>query len=113
MPMSAAAMDGIRDNGHRWRMRITGIKPFIQPLADANNLDNDGQPYDAKAVEAAVQGIVAATRNFALGKAENLKLDLEARADDLEMVEDCDLDDINHYMGELYDAFDYHRILVG
>jgi hypothetical protein len=112
MPMSEAAMDGIAANGHRWKLRIHGIRPFVQPLADANNLNNDGKPYDQKAVEAAVDGIVIAVRNFALTKTGNLKEALEDAADNLDMVADCEIDDVNHYMEELYDLFDYHRILV-
>jgi hypothetical protein len=113
MPMSEAAMEGIRVNGHRWQRRINGLKPHTEVLGKANDAHNDGEPYDEKATEAAVQAIVKIVRSFANSvKDDNLQRDLLHDADDLEMVEDCEIEDINHEMNDLYDTFDFHRVLV-
>lgn len=116
MPMSMAAMDGIRDNGHRWKLTITGLKPFTEVLGKANDLNNIGKPYDQKTVEKAVQGIVAKVREFAETKDvladPRIEGELLSAAADLECVEDEDIEEINDAMGQLYDAFDYWRILV-
>lgn len=113
MPMSEAAMDGIRVNGHRWQHRIGGLKTFTEVLGRANDAYNDGGDYDRDAVEKAVEGIVHRVRSFAqaTGMAD-ARRDLEANADDLEMNADEDIEDINYYMNRLYDSFDFYRILV-
>jgi hypothetical protein len=114
MPMSQAAMDGISANGHRWKSRINGLKPHTEVLGKANDANNDGEPYDHDATEKAVQDIIKIVRSFAdkLPDESSLKQDLLHDADDLEMVEDCDIEDINHEMNDLYDSFDFHRVLV-
>lgn len=106
-------MDGIRDNGSGWKFRIHGMKTHTETLGKANNSNNDGESYDRKVVEAAVQSIVKVVRGFADRASDsNIAEHLRYRADNLEMVEDCDIEDINEAMGDLYDEFDYHRILV-
>jgi hypothetical protein len=113
MPMSAAAMDGISANGHRWKYTIRGMKAHTEVLGRANDAFNDGQPYDEKATEQAVQSIIKVVRAFADKTSdERLRDDLRHDADDLEMVEDCEIEDINHEMNDLYDTFDFHRVLV-
>lgn len=113
MPMSQAAMDGIAANGHRWKLRITGLKPHTETLGKANNANNDGEAYDHTATEAAAQGIVKIVRAFAeTVEDENLKRDLLNDADNLEANEDCDIEDINWAMNSLYDTFDFYRVLV-
>jgi hypothetical protein len=113
MPMSAAAMDGIAAHGHRWKRRINGLKPHTEVLGKANDANNEGQAYDHDATEKAVQGIIKSVRSFAQSITdEALQRDLLHDADDLEMVEDCDIEDINHEMNDLYDTFDFHRVLV-
>lgn len=116
MPISAAAMDGIRSNGHRWKMTITGLKRYTEVLGRANDAANEGLDYDRKANEVAVQGIVKVVRAFAENEAAakdvEMERDLLSNADDLECVEDDAIEEINWAMNQLYDSFDYHRILV-
>jgi hypothetical protein len=113
MPMSQAAMDGIAANGHRWKHTIRGMKPHTEVLGKANDANGDGNDYDRAAVEKAVQSIVKITRSFADRTSDSNVADhLRLRADDLECVEDCDIEDINYAMNDLYDEFDFHRILV-
>lgn len=113
MPMSQAAMDGISANGHRWKFFIHGMKPFTQALGKLNDAENDGQEVADADVEKKVQEIIKIVRDFA-GKTDNVRLrdDLLNDADNLEMVEDCGLDEVNFQMGNLYDTFDFHRVLV-
>lgn len=116
MPMSLAAMDGIRENGHRWKLTIRGLKPFTETLGKANDANNDGESYDHTVVEKAVQGIVEKVRKFCETKDvladPRIEGELLSAAADLECVEDEDIEEINDAMGQLYDAFDYWRILV-
>jgi hypothetical protein len=113
MPMSQAAMDGIATNRHRWKFIIRGLKPYTEVLGKANDAHNDGQPHDEKATEEAVQNIIRVVRAFADKTSnERLRDDLRHDADDLEMVEDCEIEDINYEMNDLYDTFDFHRVLV-
>jgi hypothetical protein len=113
MPMSQAAMDGIAANGHRWKYTIRGMKPHTEVLGRANDAYNDGESYDEKATEKAVQSIVKIVRAFADNTSnERLRDDLRHDADDLEMVEECEIEDINMEMNDLYDTFDFHRVLV-
>lgn len=110
MPMSMAAMDGIRDNGHRWQHTLRGMKPHTELLGKIN--DGDTEITMAQG-EAAVEAIVHRVRSFAQAVGnERIRDDLDRRADELEMVADCDIEDINFAMEELYDACDYWRILV-
>lgn len=119
MPMSEAAMDGIRDNGHRWKHQIT-LRDLTQPLGDLNERYDDGAGEAPKReeTEPLVDKIVERVRAFVKQRFERhgtddpIGIDLDRRADELEMIADCDIEEINHAMGELYDSFDYWRILA-
>lgn len=108
---SAAAIEGIGVHGLRWRHRINlGTAPAR--IGQLNDAASDGQPVDDKEVEALAEAVVAAARRFV---ESNLHLDsyyLSEAADSLEASADCGLEEVNHAMGELYDALDFCRILV-
>lgn len=109
MPISAAAMEGIQDNGHRWRASIRlGFGPAL--LGKLNDKRNGGEEVDDAEVERLALKIVENLRSFAKRNPDYSVL--ERRADNLEMVADCGLEEVNCAMGELYDTFDYCRILV-
>ena len=107
--MSAAAIDGISANGHRWKARISlGFGPG--ELGRLNDRLSDGEKVDDAEVEEITLRIVANVRSFAK---RNPQFDsLERRADELELFADCGLEEVNCAMTELYDDFDWHRILV-
>ena len=108
---SAAAIEGLRANGLRWNRRFRiGLGPSL--LGKYNDAAETDSPATDEQVEEAALKIVAAVRAFAKGVDEPERGDLERRADELEMVADCGLDEVNFAMGELYDSFDYWRILV-
>lgn len=111
MTMSEAAIDGIRDNGFRWSYRIN-LKPWTARIGRLN--DGGGGTQEER--EPLVESIVAKVRQFAKDNAlknERMASELISRADDLECCADCDLEDINIAMGELYDSLDYWRVLAG
>jgi hypothetical protein len=109
MPISEVCMDGIKANGHRWKARIRlGQWPAL--LGRLNDVASDGGTVDEAEVERIALRIVASVRNYA--KMHPQYDSLERRADEIELVADCGLEEVNHAMGELYDDFDWHRILV-
>ncbi len=102
-------MDGIKVNGHRWRHRISlGQWPLL--LGKLNDL-GDFEADDAE-VERAALGIVAAVRVVVASQKWAERTDLSRRADELELVADCGLGEVNFAMSELYDSFDFWRVLV-
>lgn len=101
-------MDGIRDNGLRWKHTLRGLGPHTKVLGRIN--DGDMEITMAEG-EAAVKAIVSRVRAFAQATSdEHLRDVLERRAEELENVADCGIEEINWAMGELYDALDYHRV---
>lgn len=128
MPMSEAAMDGIRDNGRGWRFHLNGlIKAETRKLGEFNN--RDGSEYDDEQVivrrdesEPVVIAIkdklrcwveMAANPNNEKPLGEDAKRDIESQLDDLECVEDCSMSEINYAMDRLFDSLDYWRVLAG
>lgn len=121
MPMSAAAIDGISNNGHRWKHRLTSITLFTKELGALNDRLDGRDDHDQIIVpraesEGAVMDLIKAVRVWIYDNEATLDKgaidDLRAKLDDLEAVEDCDMAEINYAMGELYDSFDYWRVLV-
>jgi hypothetical protein len=109
MPISEVCMEGIRANGHKWRDRIRlGLEPSL--LGRLNDKLADGEAVDDSEVERLTLRIVENVRRFAAKRPQYDSL--ERRADDLEMAADCGLEEVSFFMGELYDDFDWHRILV-
>lgn len=109
MPMSAAAMEGIQVNGHHWQRQIRlGYEP--KKLGALNNAAMAGETIDDKEVEAIAERIASNVRSFA--KMHPQFEHLEQEAENLEMVADCGLEEVNAVMSDLYDAFDFNRILV-
>lgn len=122
MPISNAAMDGIRDHGHRWRYRMAGLlKSETAKLGEFNDRidgrdDGDQQIVLRSESEPVVMEIVRKVRGWlsdnALRLPAHARDSIVARLDDLECVEDCSIREINFAMNELYDEFDYWRILT-
>ena len=111
MPITEAAMSGIRDHGHRWKRRIClGQSPAL--LGRLNDAAADGEDVDDAEVERLALSIVESVRRACQDQDWPADIDLTQRADDLEGASDCGLDEVNYFMGELYDSFDYWRILV-
>lgn len=108
--MSQAAIDGISENGFRWRHRLS-LRPMTTRLAALN--ERDGGTREER--EPLVEKIVAIVRQFAKDNSlsnERMASDLIMRADELACLADCDLEDINHGMNDLYDSFDFWRVLA-
>jgi hypothetical protein len=109
MAMSEACLAGIKANGLRWKHRIRlGQWPAL--LGKLND-QGDAVADDAE-VERYAMKIVELVRAFVRRNAWAQETDLDRRADELEMVADCGLGEVNFAMNELYDSFDYWRILV-
>lgn len=107
--MSQACLDGIKVHGHRWKHRIRlGQWPAL--LGKLNN-QGDAAADDAE-VERCAMKIVEIVRAYVDRNEWAKETDLSRRAEDLEMAADCGLGEVNFAMGELYDSFDYWRILV-
>lgn len=111
MPISEAAMGGIRANGHRWRHRIN-LGQWPAMLGKLNDAEEAGVEVDENEVERVTLEIVEAVRRCVAKSDWAAETDLGSRADDLEMVADCGLEEVNCAMNELYDSFDYWRVLV-
>lgn len=109
MPLSEACLAGIRANGHRWKHTI-GLGQWPALLGKLNDQRDVGA--DDAEVERCALKIVALVRAFVDRRDWAKETDLARLADDLEMVADCGLAEVNEAMGELYDSFDYWRILV-
>ena len=108
MPISEVCMDGIKANGHRWKHTIRlGQWPAL--LGKLN--DREGDVLESE-VEPIAEKIVAIVRAYVERHTWAKETDLARRADELEMVADCGLEEVNFAMNELYDSFDYWRILV-
>lgn len=122
MPMSAAAMDGIRANGHRWKFHMNGlIREETKKLGEFNDLLDGEDDFDQQAITREMSEPVVIALRTKIAKwldehrtlPDNIKDDIRAKLDDLEMVEDCDMGEINFAMNYLYDEFDYWRICTG
>lgn len=104
MPISAAALEGIAANGHRWKGEI--------------NLG--GQPARLANPDKLVLGDCLKIRNEIVRRCEvfiqtmGVNLATLALADKVDQLKECedDPDDLRIALGELYDVFDFHRICV-
>lgn len=105
-----ASLDGIAAHGMRWRYHIN-LSQWTRAIGKLNDRDDE---VSRDELEPLVNAIVAKVRRFAeIHRArEGMAYDLERRADELEMLSDCEISEVNHFMGELYDSFDYWRILA-
>lgn len=118
MAMSEAAIQGIKENGHGWKISLYGlIKPECSKLAEFNNrINDDGGEVLREESESVVMEIVRKLREWTTTNeaklGEQICRDLRGDLDDLESVEDCDMEEINYAMGRVYDCFDYWRILA-
>jgi hypothetical protein len=106
-----AAMEGIKAHGHGWMHRIY-LGDWPEKIGALNSRAADGKDVDDKEVEKIAMVIVETVRNYVARWEWAQATDLEKRADELEMLADCGLDEVNHALDELYDSFDYWRILV-
>lgn len=117
MPMSEAAIAGIRDNGREWKYRVPSMKLFSEILDEAiDNRDLDrahlmlrGIANVAKAMVSKVPADDFSYMSEALEFFENETLDYEFENMDEEEIKE----NINYHLSSMYDYADYHRILVG
>lgn len=127
MSMSEAAMDGIRLNGHGWQFTLKGlIKPETMTLAKLNDLIwySHGNPDDMDQLvvprsesEPVVERIITKmkdwiTDNFDDPEASEMCHHITSRLVELEAISDCCMGEINFAMDNLYDTFDFWRVLV-
>jgi hypothetical protein len=108
MVMSAAALAGIRDNGHGWKYDISlgGLTATIGAMG-YNTPDSE--------VEQCAVRIAEAIRRFATiihRRDERLATVLDDEANEIEYVADCGLDEVRERLSAMYDTFDYERICV-
>jgi hypothetical protein len=103
---SEAAIAGISAHGLRWRHRIS-----LAGRADAIGEMDESTPESE--INDARTAIVSRVKNFIIGFPENsdMRVSVEDKLDDLETV-DAELEEVRFALGELYDAFDYYRIVV-
>lgn len=137
MTLSNAAIEGISANGLNWRHTGPRIKTPNAVLADLND-NGVNDESDAQRLTDASHKIAAAIRLWLNGITSkekkstseiNILEDFEHRhEDELVFMEDIDtvsevndgiyndpqevLNEINYIMNNIYDSFDYHRILV-
>ena len=130
MPTSQAALDGILVNGMKWRFRGPQIKQLaiqlgklrdegVTDLAEGDQLTQTANRF------AKVIGDWLATCSIP----QDIKDDFEqCHADDIQLLESLDVnkevaaevygdasevvEEIVQILNELYDTFDYHRILI-
>ena len=130
MPTSQAALDGIRVNGMKWRFRGPKIKELTAQIGQFNNngiadLEEGDQLTQTANRLAKVIGDWFAMRSVP----QEIKDDFERRhTDDIQFLEYLDvnkevaaeiysdpseaIEEIVQILDELYDTFDYHRILI-
>lgn len=129
MPLSNAAMEGISANGLKWKYNGPRLKFANTILADLvdNGIEDEAA---AQRLTDASHKIAAAIKSW-LGGITNTDIveDFERRHDmDIDFIEYIDvvgevkagiyddpqevLNEINYIMNNIYDTFDYHRILV-
>lgn len=106
-----ASIAGVAAHGLRWRHQIH-LGNWPAQLGKLNDRASDGEDIDDAEVEKAALGIVAAVRATYEREGWAKDTDLDRRADDLEMAADCGIEEVNFMMNELYDSFDYWRVLV-
>lgn len=94
---SAAALNGVCDNGLAWQKKLA-IKQFIP-----NNIpDTDIIPHEC------LKRIVTVLNKLK----DNLPEDFGLLAEDWEGNEGISKQDLIDFLNELYDLADYHRILI-
>lgn len=103
MPTSAAAIEGIKDNGLRWRHEVR-----LSDLSDRLGREDDLKVGDVASIQ---EQYVTRVRRFMMTAklTPGEKAALELVLSDLEDVDD-DIDAIRFVLNELYDCFDYVRI---
>ncbi len=106
MAISEAALAGISANGRQWKRQTVGISALALQLGEINDDERD-----AAEAEGIVREITAKVRAYPAGDAA-IRESLDASAEELECVADCDIDEINDAMNGLYDVLDYWRILA-
>lgn len=124
MPMSEAAMAGIRDNGRGWRHQIRGLKPLTDQLARFNDQGGPEDPGDAAKLDGVLKAIAQKVRTFAENK-DGLEIDYQLE-DALEWLEDSFavehlaetqdpevyMEEANYQLNQVWDWADYNRVLM-
>ncbi len=106
MAISEAAIDGIAAHGFQWRRSTAGIAELAKQLGEIN--DDERDHTEAQGI---AEAIVNRLRGYRTSDA-NVRRSLDAAAEELECVADCEIDEINHAMNSVYDTLDYWRILA-
>lgn len=107
MPMSAAAMNGIRAHGLRWRYQLS-LHGQPERLGDEESLVVGDVLAIRDSIERDLRGFVERRINK---PDEDLLMELLKQIDELECVED-DPDHLKAVLIDLYDVFDFHRVCV-
>ncbi len=109
MPMSAAAMSGVRDNGHRWKFEIS-FNGQVKRLANADDLVVGDCAVIRDTVVKQVRAFLE-RRDVVIRLPAEDRMSIDMEIDDIEMCED-DPDELKVALAPLYDKFDYYRICV-
>lgn len=111
-------MAGITANGRGWKLRIV-LSPAPFEIGKLNTrLAEEGISPTREELEPLVEDIVRRVRSFSdarfrrNGDGDEIAREFAFLADDLEMVADCDIEEVNEALDFLYDAFDYWHVLV-
>lgn len=106
MPMSEAAMDGIRDNGNRWKYELR-LSDLTQKLGafEANAPESE--------VETVTSELIDRLRHHVGHHPDRpYSHPLILAVEDLFSVADCGIEEVRFALTDIYDIFDYHRVLV-
>lgn len=125
MPMSEAAMAGIRDNGRGWKHRINGLKPLTETVARFNNQNGPENVGEAAELDGTLKTLARKVRTFVENE-DGLEIDFRLE-DALEWLEDSFavehlaetqdpevyMEEVNYQLGQVWDWADYNRVLMG
>lgn len=122
MPTSEAAIAGIKANGHKWRYQMPRdyLQPEISKLAEFNNRIDGRDDYDQTIVpcdesEPVVEALRVKVEQWAQRSRTLPHEALEAiqsALEELETIQDCCMEEVNYGLNNLWDEFDYYRILI-
>jgi uncharacterized protein YgfB (UPF0149 family) len=108
MPMSEAAIQGSRVNGHRWKHELS-LRGQSEIMGKMNSATSDDDVAKcANAIVGYVRAFIARLPADQKALADEITHD----ADTLEEMADCGLDEVRNAMVFLYDTLDYNRVCV-
>lgn len=105
--MTPAALDGIAVNGLRWKHSIR-LRDVMEPMKDADALKTGDVGRILDLVAKRVKAFASLPK---VAGDTDLSYRLSNAVDDLETCDDCP-EEARHVLNDLFDVFDFHRVLV-